>query len=440
MKHFSWTRMALFALVEIMCAQASCDAQEPGTAAWKQLQQHPASWPAEVRLKAPVQLVIMRNWQQVGAIGAPADSMVQLLTVEDAALRVGVGSAQASVNPDQTDFAQRIASAATAPTTTNAAPIVTTLAPSVSAAQPPPAPTNPPPSAPATTASTTPLSPVSGPPLQFDYDAPAGAGYDVAKYHFWSPAYTQPLRGMIIMTPGADGDGRGMTNEAAWQDLARPYRLGLVASFLKGKDYQRPERGTGQTLHDALTHFADQSGHPEVATVPLLLWGISAGGQFDYNYVLWKPEQVMAFVVNKGGYYNQEAPDSRARSVPGLFFLGLTDADYRIKGVTAIWTEGRKGGALWALAAQPNSGHEFSKTGPLARVFFEAVLKARLNDDSAAPDGPPMKSMQENPAWLGNLTTHEIHDDSNDTDLDHSAAWLPDEATAQAWKIFVSGG
>jgi dienelactone hydrolase len=432
--------VAFFALAESMLAPVRCGAQEPGSAAWKQLQQNPQAWPAQVKLKAAVQLVIMKNGRQIGAISAPADSMVQVIKVEDSTLRVGVGSAQASVAPDQTDFADRLArAAATASTSTNTAPTAATAPSSASATNTP--------SASASTASsakTGPLPPVSGPPLQFDYKAPDGESYRIAEYHFWSPAYTQPLRGMIIMTPGSDGDGRGMTDDPAWQALARKYSLGLVGSHLEGGHYQRPELGTGQTLRDALHHFADQSGHPEIATVPLLLWGMSAGGQWDYNYVLWKPAGVMAFVVNKGGYYNEDDADPATRAVPGLFILGQTDEDFRIRTITRLWTEGRSRGALWALTPQPNSGHEFSKTDPLARVFFEAVLKARLPDPNAltsdSPDAPTMKPMQENPGWLGNVTTHEIHDDSNDADIDRTAAWLPDESTAKAWKIFVSGG
>ncbi len=42
---------------------------------------------------------------------------------------------------------------------------------------------------------------------------------------------------------------------------------------------------------------------PEIAQAPLLLWGMSAGGEFNYEFVAWKPERVAAFVVNKGGIY-----------------------------------------------------------------------------------------------------------------------------------------
>jgi hypothetical protein len=415
-------------------------AQEPGSAAWTQVQQSPTKWPAQVKLKKDEQLVILRDGQQVGAIGAPADSLVQLVSVEATTLRIAVGAAQASVAPDDTDFAERLAAAGAgaAPPSTSAVAVVTntpaTNAPPVVA---PPAPV-------AAAPNEASLPAVSGAPLQFDFEAPPGSAYKKAAFHFWSPAYAQPLRGLIIMTPGNNGDGRGMTKDPAWEALARKHGLGLIASCLQGGDYQRPELGTGDAFRAARSQFANQSGHPEVATVPLLLWGVSAGGQWNYNYMLWRPDDVMAFVVNKGGYYEDGDPDSHARQTPGLFILGQADQAFRIQAITKIWTAGRSAGALWALAPQPRSGHEFSKTDPLARVFFEAVLQARLPDSSAlsadSTDGPALKPMQENPGWLGNLTTHEVHDDSTDADMDRKAAWLPDQATAQAWKVFVSGG
>jgi len=96
-------------------------------------------------------------------------------------------------------------------------------------------------------------------------------------------------------------------------------------------------------------------------------------------------------------------------------------------------------GALWALAPQPNSGHEFSKTAPVAQAFFDGVLKARLPDENLGSDEvAPMKPMQENQGWLGDLTTFEIHDASTDSEPNHKASWFPDQNSATIWKAFVS--
>jgi pimeloyl-ACP methyl ester carboxylesterase len=225
-----------------------------------------------------------------------------------------------------------------------------------------------------------------------------------------------------------------------WQALAQKYRLALVSCFMQGKDYHNAANGTGDALLQAIGQFADKASHPEIKTAPLLLYGESAGGQFNYSFTLLHPERVMAFVVNKGGFYTGADPDSRMYTVPGLFFLGQSDTPERINAITGIWTAGRQHGALWALAPQQRSGHEFSKTAAPSRVFFESVLKRRLPDDSLASgdEPPPMKTIDEAQGWLGDLTTHDIRDASTDSNPDRKAAWLPDEDTAKAWKAFVS--
>jgi len=272
--------------------------------------------------------------------------------------------------------------------------------------------------------------------LLLDYKAAPRANFTTAAFRFWSPAYDQPIRGIVVLTPGANGDGRKKLSDPAWRDFARKYRLALVACFMQGPDYYDASGGTGDALLEALTDFARQSSHPEIALAPLLLYGESAGGQFNYDFAIWKPARVIAFVVNKGGFYSDRPPDPQAYAVPGLFFLGEKDEDYRVTAITRVWTEGRRQGALWALAPQPNSGHEFTRTAAVAQVFFEAVLKGRLPD--AATALAPMKPIRESQGWLGNLTTHEFHAAARDTRPARDAAWLPDEASAIAWKAFVT--
>ncbi len=371
--------------------------------------------------------------KEVGSIVSPEGTTVDLVSVSEKALEIKVLSAHAAVSADQTDLWERVAALSqkkpSAPASLPPPPATASTTPAPHPPAPPPSPATPTPAAAA----------ASGPPLLLDYEVSPRDNFTKAAYRFWSPPYDRPVRGVIVLVPGLSGDGRGMLSAPDWQALARKYRLALVACFLQGNDYYDAMNGTGDALLQALKEFAEKSGHAEIAQAPLLLYGESAGGQFDYDFVLWKPERVMSFVVNKGGYYDRESADSRTCAVPGLFFLGLKDSDLRIKAITGIWTEGRKRGALWALAPQPNSGHEFSKTAAVARPFFEAVLKNRLPDDAvAAGDAPAMKPMQENQGWLGDLTTHEIRDDSSESDANHTQAWLPDQSSATAWKAFVS--
>jgi hypothetical protein len=426
--------IALFLIGEIFTslpAQNAAPAPVPPHPTLGELMEHRDSWPAQLTLKVPVRLSIVSNGQEVGSIVSPEGTTVDLVSVSETALEIKVLSASASVTPDQTDLWERVAASSQKSNVASTSPAATPppAAVTVSPVPPPHPPAQPP----------NPATVASSPPLQLDYEVSPRDNFTKAAFRFWSPPYTQPIRGVIVLVPGINGDGRKMLANPAWQSFALKYRLALVACFLQGGDYYDAMRGTGAALLEALKEFAQQSGHAEVFQAPLLLYGESAGGQFDYDFALWKPDRVMAFVVNKGGYYDHDEPDSRTCSIPGLFFLGLKDSNLRIQAITGIWTEGRKRGALWALAPQPNSGHEFSKTAAVARPFFDAVLKNRLPDDGlSSDDAPLMNPMQENQGWVGDLTTHEIHDASTDSEPNLNDAWFPDENSAAVWKAFVS--
>jgi hypothetical protein len=427
------TFLLLFACVSVRAQNTN---QVAPTQSLADLQQHRKAWPAQVTLKSAIKLVITSNGKEVGSIGSPEGSTVDLISVDETTLEVGVGAARAAVTPDQTDLWQRVAATQSPPPIPAPTAPPTPLTPTPLHAPPPASPAPAPPPTPAAAP-----APTSGAPLLLEDEVSPRDNFTTAAFRFWSPAYAQPIRAIIVLVPGLRGDGRGMVDDSSWQALAQKYRLALVGCNLIGPgNYYEAPNGTGDALLEALKKFGEQSNHPEVATAPLLLYGESAGGQFDYDFVLWKPERVMAFVVNKGGYYDSGSPDNAVCAVPGLFFLGLADSDLRINAITNIWTEGRKRGALWALAPQPNSGHEFSRTAGVARSFFDSVLPNRLPDDLAgSDDAPPMKAMQESQGWTGDLKTHETQAIPAGSDADRNAAWLPDERSAAAWKQFVLG-
>ena len=78
------------------------------------------------------------------------------------------------------------------------------------------------------------------------------------------------------------------------------------------------------------------------------MWGRSAGGQFNYEFVAWKPERVLAFVVNKGGIYYSALLPKAAREVPGMLFIGGKDLAFRNNTIAGLFAVNRRGGALWA--------------------------------------------------------------------------------------------
>ena len=128
-----------------------------------------------------------------------------------------------------------------------------------------------------------------------------------------------------------------------------------------------------------------KSKHPEIATAPFLMWGMSAGGQVDYEFAAWKPERVIAFVVNKGGVYYSALVPRAARNVPALLFVGDKDLEFRVNTIAGLFAVNRRAGALWAYVVEPDTAHAVGRSRDLGAMFFEDVLAMRMAGDTLAP-------------------------------------------------------
>src|SRR4029079_3623354 len=144
------------------------------------------------------------------------------------------------------------------------------------------------------------------------------------------------------------------------------------------EDYVNVGHGSGQALLDAITKFGERSKHSELSTAPLVIFGMSAGGQFDYEFAAWKPERVAAFVVNKGGSHDSALGPQAAGSVPALLFIGGKDLEFRTNTIVGLFAVNRRGGALWALTEEPSAAHVVGKSRDVAMLLFEDLLPLRL--------------------------------------------------------------
>jgi poly(3-hydroxybutyrate) depolymerase len=270
-----------------------------------------------------------------------------------------------------------------------------------------------------------------------------GANYDKAQFRFWSPSAGGPLRAVLVLVPGSNGDGRSMAQDTVWQAFATRNRLAIVACRFTDKphdqsfieNYVNVGQGSGQALVDAITRFAQRAEHPELATAPLLFWGMSAGGEFNYEFAAWKPERVAAFVVNKGGIYYTMLASRAAREVPALLFIGGKDLDSRVNSITGIFSENRRGGALWALTEEPSAAHIVGRSRDLSIMFFDDVLPLRLGTGGATE----LKALSEQSGYLGDFTSKSIHAVSEGgAPPNHLTAWLPTMRIARAWQAVVT--
>ena len=259
---------------------------------------------------------------------------------------------------------------------------------------------------------------------------PPGANFDKAEFRFWAPKDAASLRGLVVLVPGSNGDGRPMADDTFWQEFAIRNKVALIGcrftdrphdqSFIE--DYVDVSQGSGQALLDVIAKFSARSSHAELASAPLFLWGMSAGGQFNYEFTAWKPERVGAFIVNKGGIYYSALLPRRAREVPGLLFVGEKDLASRVDTITGLFAVNRRGGAVWALVVEPGAAHVVGKSKELGALFFEEMLEK--------PHGA---------GFIADLTTFDVQPASGPGTPSTPNAWLQTERIATAWKAVVSG-
>ena len=273
-----------------------------------------------------------------------------------------------------------------------------------------------------------------------DEQVAPGRNFDVAEFRRWLPNGVPAVQAIALLVPGSNGDGRGQVDDPVWQDFAVRHKLALVGVRLTDKphdqgfieEYVNVSQGSGQAFLDAMSAFATRARHPELATAPFLLWGMSAGGEFNYEFVCWKPERVVAFVVNKGNIYYTALASKEARSVPGILFTGGKDLEFRTTAITGLFGINRRGGALWALAEEPSAAHVVGRSRDVALVLFEDALAMRVGD------GPALKPLTEKSGFLGDLKAKTFQALGEDKVPAYPTAWLPTARVAERWQWLVT--
>ncbi|MEO7083473.1 MAG: hypothetical protein ABI442_02080 [Gemmatimonadaceae bacterium] len=280
----------------------------------------------------------------------------------------------------------------------------------------------------------------AAPPGTLEETIPPGANFDKAEFRFWAPQIAGPLRGTLVLVPGSNGEGRQQAQDTVWQAFATRHKLAIVGCHLTDKPhdqnfieaYVNVAQGSGEALLWAIDKFASRSNHPELATAPLVLWGMSAGGQFDYEFAAWKPERVAAFVVNKGGIYYTALTSRAARAVPALLFIGGKDLESRVSTITGLFAVNRRGGALWALTEEPAASHVVGRSRDMSIIFFDDVLPMRIGD------GGTLKPLDEKSGFVGDPRLKTFKSASDGPLPNYSTAWLPTARVAKAWQAMIT--
>jgi dienelactone hydrolase len=288
---------------------------------------------------------------------------------------------------------------------------------------------------------------LSGKAQLFNDSISAGNNFSKAAFRLWVPETKQSCRGVLVLVPGSNGDGRSECLDQEWQEFARVQHFALLACFfLDGENetpaaeyYANARKGSGQALLDAIDRLAVRSDHPELKTAPLIFWGMSAGGQFNYEFACWKPERTLAFVVNKGGVYYTALASEETRKVPGLFIVGEKDLVFRNEIIEGIFAINRRFDAIWTFAIQPGAEHIVGKSKELALKYFNSVIELRLPEPGTAQKGPiQLNALTNESGLLGDPRLMKIEEGKSWKVKNYPTSWLPDEKFANEWLNFIN--
>ena len=134
-------------------------------------------------------------------------------------------------------------------------------------------------------------------------------------YTLWIPDGVKTLRGIIVHQHGAgitaSHEGSTAAYDLQWQALAKKWDCALLGPCYHvlndgdlgpaGSEYWfDPRAGSEKAFLKALDDFAAKTGHPELAKVPWVLWGHSAGGIWSDVMSTLHPDRIVAVYMRSG--------------------------------------------------------------------------------------------------------------------------------------------
>ncbi len=256
----------------------------------------------------------------------------------------------------------------------------------------------------------------------------------------WIPDDLETVRGLLIWGNGAGGDDRRAAERPMLRGFCELNGFALIATAW----WSNLSGGEINIWEGHLEALAEQSGHPEIVHAPWAALGFSNGGQMAYGFNALRPEKVIGFVANKGGYYNDTSPSAEAIATPGLLIAGEEDEDYRRQALQGLFEDNRTDGAHWAWVEQQGIDHR-DDDERLMLPFLDRCVQLRYPADQAptAAAGVELLPLDESSGWLADpaswsepLTSIAAWDDYAGEPA--SAAWLPDEASAWHYRAFAT--
>jgi hypothetical protein len=267
-----------------------------------------------------------------------------------------------------------------------------------------------------------------------------GANFNVAEFRLWIPDTSDvpEVKAILVLADGSNSNAMYMTSENEWRKYAIANKIALMGVHLESENtstvfesYSNAGGGSGAALLKALEAIATKNNIPNVAALPFLLRGYSAGGMFTYYFTAYQPKRVIAFADIRGWIINQNAD----ANIPGLFLIGELDMPLssQLYMLEQIVQSKRKQDGLWSYAIEPGADHSegLEASDSLIKQFFSSALKYRLS-----PASNDLLTIDPASGWLGNNDTKSVFPYAFYPEEKGEAGWLIDEAFAKEWKEY----
>jgi len=286
---------------------------------------------------------------------------------------------------------------------------------------------------------------LAGAALAFVRPAAAGTYYDYAAdsraVRMWMPDGLKTVKGVLLFGNGASSDNRALANAPRNQAFAEMHEFVVIATAW----FTNLPVGEIPIWEEHLQALADQSGHPELVHAPWVALGFSNGGQMDWSWNAVYPEKTLAYVVNKGAYYNflQQSPESRGN--PGILVAGETDSSTRRANIRALYGYNRPDGSLMCWVEEESTGHAWGDTMDLFLPFAAEAIRLRYPADQvpATDAGVELLPLDEADGWLVDQTTYKTGETyiaawSEYVGDDYDAGYVMNEALACLYRAFAT--
>lgn len=257
----------------------------------------------------------------------------------------------------------------------------------------------------------------------------------------WVPE-GRPLRGILHF------DGRQAGNPRTWQPFCE--RHGLVW-FPFGRD------GDVALLDEKFRgEVAAELKHPELVHAPVIRVGLSSNGGFTMLLAQQHPDRMLACVAhqplppwakgNEDFHFNRRTEGksplvgtphdiSQAFRVPCIQQAGENDPVCGTVMAYGLDRYARSRNAPWTYFCLPRGGHGNVVPNELLMAWLDGVIAQRLPDDVDLSRGlPRLREIRIEAGWLANPHTLEIAEYAKYAGDKDKATWLPNEASAVAWK------